>query len=823
MADEPLRDRPHIYLPGHGAAQGYTAHRAQGSGDELPARDRLAHADQLTKALANAVQAGEVLLAQRDSAIAGGTPGFYLEFELPAAQAGIIDKLEKQGGKFPITLASVRPLAGEKIAATVFVPEKQRDYYLKKVAAYRDEDRLPNQKGETGPKNETLVASIETVRLAVARSLYTDKTDLFPDPGAMTWWEVWLRIGTRPTFDAAAQRLDLMMRDHALTFPDREVVLVCATAEVLGHIVANTDTIAELRLARDAPGLFMAMDGAEQRLWSDDLARRIMPPPADAPAVCLLDSGTTYRHPLIQCGLNPADQQAYDRSWPVEDTSRLSHGGHGTQLSGLALHGDLADLLATNGPVSLRHRLESVKILPDHGANDPDLYGAITAQAIYAAEIVAPRRPRAICLAITSPGDDWLGKPSSWSAELDALAFGEEDVQRLIVVSGGNIREPVKPADYLTRNDTTPIESPAQAWNVLTVGAYTEKITITDQDYAGWTAFAPAGDLMPTSRTSVNWNWDWPLKPDVVLEGGNLGTDPATGAGDNVDDLALLTTFRRPEERAFTTTGETSAATALAARMAARILAERPQLWPETVRGLMVHSAEWTPAMKGHLGAINKNNLLRRCGFGVPSLNRALRSLDNDVTLVIESTMQPFQIKGSEIKTKNLVLHQLPWPKAILEGLGAADVELRVTLSYFIEPNPGERGQTKRHGYASHGLRFEVKRSKEPDDAFIQRINAQAGDRPKYSPNDPGWVIGPRLRNRGSLHADTWKGSAADLAARGAIAVYPTGGWWRENPSHQRGNSKIRYSLIVSLRTAEAAQLYNAIQAQITPEITIET
>ena len=145
MVDEPLRDRPHIYLPGHGAVQDYTAHRPGGSGDELPARDRHAHADQLTQALTNAVQAGEALLAQRDRAVAGGTPGFYLEFELPKAQADIIDKLEKKGGKFPITLASVRPLASEKIAATVFVPEKQRDYYLKKVAAYRDEDRPPNK------------------------------------------------------------------------------------------------------------------------------------------------------------------------------------------------------------------------------------------------------------------------------------------------------------------------------------------------------------------------------------------------------------------------------------------------------------------------------------------------------------------------------------------------------------------------------------------------------------------------------------------------------------------------------------------------------
>lgn len=821
MADKALRNRPHIYLSGHGEAQDYTAHRAQGSGDELPARDRLAHADQLTKALTVAVQAGEVLLAQRDTAVAGGTPGFYLEFELPATQAGMIDSLERRGKTFPIELASVRPLAGDKVAATVFVPEKQRDYYLKKVAAYRDEDRRPNQRGETGPKNETLVASIDTVRLAVARSLYTDAADQFPDPGAMTWWEVWLRIGTRATFNAAVQHLDLMMRDHALTFPDREVVLVCATPETLGHIVANTDTIAELRLARDTPGLFMDMDGAEQRLWSEDLARRIAPPPADAPAVCLLDSGTTYRHPLIRCGLNPADQQAYDRSWPVEDTGGLGHGGHGTQLSGLALHGDLADLLATNGPVPLLHRLESVKILPDRGANNPYLYGAITAQAIAAAEIVAPHRPRAVCLAITSPGDHWRGKPSSWSAALDKLAFGEEDVHRLILVSGGNIGETVKPKEYPTRNDTTPIENPAQAWNVLTVGAYTEKITITDKTFGGWAAFAPAGDLMPTSRTSVSWIWDWPLKPDVVLEGGNLGIDPTTGAGDNVDELALLTTFRQPEARHFTTTGETSGATALAARLAARILAERPKLWPETVRGLIVHSAEWTPAMAAR--GTSKNIRLRRYGFGVPSLNRALRSLNNDVTLVIENTMQPFTAKRSEIKTKNLVLHQLPWPKAILEGLGAADVELRVTLSYFIEPNPGERGQTRRHGYASHGLRFDVKRSKEPDDVFLRRINAQAGDRPTNPPKDSNWLLGPQLRNRGSLHADIWKGSAVDLAARGAIAVYPTGGWWRENPSHQRGNSKARYSLIVTLRTAETAQLYTAIQTQIAPEIAIET
>ena len=42
----------------------------------------------------------------------------------------------------------------------------------------------------------------------------------------------------------------------------------------------------------------------------------------------------------------------------------------------------------------------------------------------------------------------------------------------------------------------------------------------------------------------------------------------------------------------------TSPATALASRMAARLISAYPDYWPETIRGLMVHSARWTPAME---------------------------------------------------------------------------------------------------------------------------------------------------------------------------------------------------------------------------------
>ena len=100
-----------------------------------------------------------------------------------------------------------------------------------------------------------------------------------------------------------------------------------------------------------------------------------------------------------------------------------------------------------------------------------------------------------------------------------------------------------------------------------------------------------------------------------------------------------------------------------------------------------------------------------------------------------------------------MILHELPWPKDELAVLGESQVEVRVTLSYFIEPNPGERGYTRRHGYASHGLRFAVKRGDELLDAFCRRINAEVGTRSGRQPPDAGWMIGPRLRHRGSLHA----------------------------------------------------------------------
>lgn len=151
-------------------------------------------------------------------------------------------------------------------------------------------------------------------------------------------------------------------------------------------------------------------------------------------------------------------------------------------------------------------------------------------------------------------------------------------------------------------------------------------------------------------------------------------------------------------------------------------------------------------------------------------------------------------------------IHKIPWPVEVLEDMGEADVEMRVTLSYFIEPNPTRRGWKNRYAYASHQLRFDVKTSEETIDQFRARLNKAARDKKetrKTKSDSDKWLLGPRLRHKRSIHSDRWNGSAIDLSQKEYIAVYPVSGWWKERYHMSRWDSEARYSLIVSINTQE--------------------
>ena len=79
-------------------------------------------------------------------------------------------------------------------------------------------------------------------------------------------------------------------------------------------------------------------------------------------------------------------------------------------------------------------------------------------------------------------------------------------------------------------------------------------------------------------------------------------------------------------------------------------------------------------------------------------------------------------------------------------------------------------------------------------------------------------------RHRGSVHSDIWQGTAADLAERGVLAVYPVTGWWKTAKKLDRFNREIRYSLIVSISTPEnTVEIYSVVKNEIDSKTIIQT
>ena len=269
----------------------------------------------------------------------------------------------------------------------------------------------------------------------------------------------------------------------------------------------------------------------------------------------------------------------------------------------------LEDKLETIDTIEIYHFLESVKIMNGGKDNEQELYGYITANAISLAEIENPDTNRSICMAITATDsdiekmDDHLHGQSAIDAIISGAYESEEPGnKRIMFVSAGNTSVPeiIEAGDYETAVINHSVEDPGQAWNAITVGAYTDKFEISDPAYAeDFEVVVEPGSYSPFTSSSLDWDKKWPVKPDIVLEGGNLAYDKSSNFYSEFEDLQLLTTNKDfMLGKSFDTINMTSSATAQAAWLGANIQHHYPELWPETVRALIIHSAEWTDAMK---------------------------------------------------------------------------------------------------------------------------------------------------------------------------------------------------------------------------------
>ena len=831
MPESPRLD--HLYVNGYVESRPRTA-RGMGKTATRPV-DRETHGKRLIEEIEAVFTQAQKTQDSQNLAPELKANGTYLTLEGAEVDFGLkLDSLTRtarsrtRATKTQWVLLSTHPATQDAPErATIWVSDEFKKQFLRLF-----QDYLTKNTDKGNPENNALVANISRVRSTFLGDLWTSKHA--PTHRELAWWELWLdRHRERPgLFERVTRELGVEASNQRIVIDNSVVVRVRAIWKDLLPLIETDLPLTEIRRPSFIDTIEDLAD-CEQLEYASDLLTRIIPAPPEAPAVCHLDSGVFRTHILIKGSLESSDQHSI-----FPESSGHDPHGHGTSMAGIALYGQHLDrLLEGTQVVHLQHRLESVRIIPQQGEETRKDYASATINAISCSEMNTDRQ-RTFCMPVSTESDTDPGQPTLWSTSIDALAAGSDicirnnefslitgpnhNAKRLIIVSSANVDS--YDVDHLANSDVSPIEDPGQSWNALTVGAFTRLDQATrNPSYTNYTPVAPAGELSPHSRTSLLFGDHlWPIKPEICLEGGNVLTD-GQGFFETRPAVLSLRSTGIKNDVDLTSANATSAATAQAARLAALTMSRYPSYWPETVRALLVHEARWTERMRTHLDACETKSgrarLLRRYGWGVPTEEAVLTSSHRAVTMVVQDEFCPFD---ETYAMRELRLHSLPWPRDVLQSLGGADVRLRITLSYFIEPSATRRGWKGKYTYASYGLRFDLKA---PTDinvkGFLARVNRQAREEEDedYSSSEnysKHWLLGTRARHYGSLHQDEWQGTGAELAACDHIAVYPVGGWWKNNNRRDRRDLPVRYALLVSLSTsAQGADLYTPIAAQL--------
>ena len=275
------------------------------------------------------------------------------------------------------------------------------------------------------------------------------------------------------------------------------------------------------------------------------------------------------------------------------------------------------------------------------------------------------------------------GPISPWARLLDHLAarYGI-----LFLVSAGNVSGPLRVSAYETLfefEDATPLQqremalralgressrrtllSPAEALNVLTVGAWHEDAVTTETpEYV----FSPLGDgTGPNITSAMGLGYRKVVKPDIMMPGGRelarvttLGNEPALQAANAGRFFGLRAAVPDADGdlRREGASGGTSAATAMATRAASRLFEALvdeenggilegvdPAYYGVVVKALLVHRARWGeegeqlrelfgPGGQGrHVERMD--SIARVVGYGRPNIEEALTCASNRATLV---------------------------------------------------------------------------------------------------------------------------------------------------------------------------------------------
>lgn len=467
--------------------------------------------------------------------------------------------------------------------------------------------------------------------------------------------ELWHR-GSRPLADQSLGELRRLVGDAA--GPDERVrdtfvgdLMCLARVAVSGTRLARLltlDAVAEVDLPPTPVFELRAALNAPRD--------RFPPPPKPAPngpRLCVLDSGITPRHPLLENNVGHYEAVLTGTASGVDEF------GHGTMVAGVAVFGDVRAQYEA-GAFASEVTVFSARVSGPDTAIDPDRLVVNQMRDAIRRFTAEPHNCRVFNLSL---GEDfaWLEenkRQSIWAESLDLLAREE---QVLIVVSAGNHSfgharttsdaEAVLAGypDYLFRPECG-LNSPATAAIAVTVGG------IVDRDGVAVRRGSNKDDLTrpvarpgePSPITRVGPGLNAAVKPEFVAPAGNQLFQGFGSTNRQVDDdagLSVMSFSHEPTKSLFAFAVGTSFAAPQVARLAALAwvrlrdaLGEEPD--PNLVRAVLAGAAEVPAALRELIEPCSGEDGVRRaCGYGMIDEDVALNSGDRRVTLVAQGSL----------------------------------------------------------------------------------------------------------------------------------------------------------------------------------------
>lgn len=517
------------------------------------------------------------------------------------------------------------------------------------------------------------------------------------------------------------------------------------------------------------------------------------PPPPTAPAICVVDSGVLEGHPLLQRAILSERSRSFPATLgPPIPRQPVGAAGHGTEVAGIAMYADV-------GASALRKVftppvwLINARFLDDQNALHPD-------RMPFLREVVQHVHDRCRILNLSFGLEPAGSFPSVHSAELDALT---REYGVLFVVAAGNEhvedsfgREfPEKPYPRFMLEPGWHVRSPAEAFNVLTVGGITPDSG--PHQHAHHEPVAPRRAPSPFTRAGGLRNV---VKPEVVEVAGNLAYDKAIKHWiDNDPGLRIPTTSPRfSEGKLLGLVFGTSFASPRVAHLASRILDRYSDATPNLLRALLVQSARDPEGVEGW----TRTQILQLCGFGVPDLDRATYCRPQRATLYYEGDLVVDEVR----------LFDIPVPSEFAKARGRKS--LWVTLAYDPPVSVVHRDQPTgirltwrvfRGDVALRDVEASIAAAAERDhteaaEGREERKDAKAmtGKIP-VRPQQRGTVQKNLFRWQRGQHGDTYRLAVVAKATR---------------PAHAR--ERQRFAVVVTLECEDATvNVYTAVRARL--------